>query len=215
MRGRVWVVGLTLLFGGCGSEPPRPSETTAPPEPEYVPPLSARFIEPLVFAPYTRAEFPDTFKRWGSAEVGRINALRVAAAEKLIATERCNSVSSSELSPERSTSEPTVFVDCANGARAYLTVTDVADLAVKETTVVQDDAVSLCMGAATSNFNEWVRPANLTLREHEAFRSSALGTWMVRLTYRARSDNYSSGDLTATCSVDPSGEAAIWDIIEG
>ena len=215
VRLSVWLVCLGFLCAGCGSEPPAPTEPPPPPpKPKYSPPLSARFIEPLIFIPYTRADFPETFAKWGPAGARRINALRIAAAERVIIDERCNRVDGAELSP-RSQDEPIIFVDCQNGLRAMLRASELDDMpSPRPTDVTRESAVSLCEDAASAHYNEWMRPATLTFARSEAFLSKTLGTWMVRMTHQAKGANFSIGDTDATCSVDPLGEAVIWNIVE-
>lgn len=102
MRGIEWAVliaGLSI----CGS-------------------VIAAEIDPGVFEPYTKAGFPKTFAKWGTAGVKKIDKYRVLAAKAAATSDRCDRVDVAELSDSRSSppANIVIFVDCANGERFYL-----------------------------------------------------------------------------------------------
>ncbi len=85
-------------------------------------------IDPGVYMPYTRDQFPKAFSAWGQSGIDRIQELREAAAKSAAANPSCEFVDMVELSESRSTprSNPVVYVDCRNGERMYFSEDDLA-----------------------------------------------------------------------------------------
>lgn len=110
------------LTASCGQEPKTGQSETQNAKPAAAP------IDPGVYEPYKREQgWEKTFARWGDEGVARIQRLREAAAETVASNPKCDSVELSEISDSRSTppDTPTVYVDCANGERFYLSESDV------------------------------------------------------------------------------------------
>lgn len=75
------------------------------------------------FFPLTRDYVPDLYKQWGKKGIDRINRATEAAVNITSTSSKCDEVSQSGYSMDRSVpkKEFSVFVDCSNGERFYYT----------------------------------------------------------------------------------------------
>lgn len=81
----------------------------------------ARKISSYALSPYTKQGYPKTFKTYGS-RIAEIEAFRREAAEMAIDSGKCDFVTMSELSYDKSSPGSLKFwVDCRNKQRIYLT----------------------------------------------------------------------------------------------
>lgn len=147
-----------LTLAACSDSPtPPPVAATPPSSTAEAPPASdeaarAR-IDDYVFAPYTKAEFPKSFAKYGKA-MDRAQALREGAARKALDSGRCDRVIGSDLSDRGTAENLTVFVDCENQERFYITEGDLKlatpALTQSERTIDRASAIKACSDAATA-----------------------------------------------------------------
>ena len=143
-------------------------------------------IDASVFRPMERRNFPKTFAAWGTQGARKIDRYRAKAARIAARNARCNHVEFAELSDQRSTppNQITIFVDCRNGERFYLTSAEMDNNAtassVAETTVKYDDP------EARRKLEE--RCQELTLAAL-VYPSSFSRTWSKPQFYRAPQGN--------------------------
>jgi len=156
-----WKFLLAPLVAGalasCGQSPV-PSEQQGPvasaavPQPQSAALDPAKLMSEYVHERYDKRDYPKLARKIGSAWT-RIQPLREAAALKAIGSGRCDFVELVEVSNERSSKEQlTVFVDCRNHERFYVTETDVVSdhkvVAQSEKTVSRGRAIAACAQAA-------------------------------------------------------------------
>jgi len=89
-------------------------------------PVGAAEVDPSVYRPMDRRNYPKTFAKWGADGVKTIDRLRKDAALFAAKSSECDTVDTSELSEQRSSppNQIVVFVDCSNGKRFYLSESD-------------------------------------------------------------------------------------------
>lgn len=109
---------VACLLSSCGGDEPASNDQNR---------TSPAPIDPSVFQPYTRDQFPKAFAAWGVDGIRRVQTLREGAAKSAAANPKCDAVEIAELSDSRSSppDSPVVFVDCRNGERFYLSESDV------------------------------------------------------------------------------------------
>lgn len=159
---RIAGLALAILLAGCGKPPvedlsdsQEAAEPVAAPAPSEVatPKTDPRTrIDPYVFEPYAKSGYPKLAAKLGRSW-SRIQALREAAAVKAIETNNCDHVELAEVSDARTTRENiTVFVDCRNRERFYVSEADVAassnPVAQSARTVGRSQAIEACAEAA-------------------------------------------------------------------
>lgn len=78
-------------------------------------------IDPNVFEPYDRTQWPQAFTTWGEVRFAQISKVRERAARAAAANPLCDRVEMAELSPSRSRPplEIVILVDCRNGIRFH------------------------------------------------------------------------------------------------
>lgn len=142
----MWVsFGSIALSVYLGSKSPNAEQT----ENTITPSTPEEQIPAYVIAPYTKSEYPDIFKKYKKF-IPRINKLRVDAAKQAISSKKCDMVSMSELDIERSTKNNfSVFIDCQNKARIYISEADIKSKKTlhteKEKSWNEKEAMSMCM----------------------------------------------------------------------
>lgn len=141
---------------------------------------AAAEIDPSVYDPYTRDQYPKTFKTWGSAGVKKINKVRIAAAKKAAASAECDKVDIAELSDVRSSPKKriVIFVDCANGKRFYISDDEVS---IPGDTPVQSEETK--MRALPDNIA--IERCEIALKSSLKFPSSYDPDWGGKGVYRA------------------------------
>lgn len=131
----------------------QPATIPPPPQPPPPPPDPRKLIDPGVFDPYTKADYPKLAKKLGPAWV-RIEPFREAAAMKALESPRCRSVDVAEVSLDRSTREDLfAFVYCNNlNERLDFTESTVLQsgtpLTNSEKTIDRATAIAACSAAA-------------------------------------------------------------------
>lgn len=92
-----------------------------------VAPTKMGVIADGAFTPMDKANFPKSYKKWGSAGIKKINDLGPKAAQLIASSGTCDTLNIVALSDERSKpkSDIVFFGDCANGKRFYISQKDV------------------------------------------------------------------------------------------
>lgn len=148
-------------------------------------------VDPSVYRPMERKNYPKTFAKWGAEGVKKIDRLRKDAAVFAAKSTECDKVETSELSEQRSSppSQIVVFVDCSNGKRFYLSD---ADLRTAGQPASQESKMkSLTNEAAMEQCQSRVRSGL-------AFPSTMSVKWSGSNVYRAPT----TGNVVATFNFD-------------
>ncbi|MNS07281.1 hypothetical protein D3C72_387200 [compost metagenome] len=212
---RIIISTMAVALAGCGdgggvqSEPAalvsaEPAETAAVTAP----------IEPGVYEPYTRDQYPKTFATWGNAGVKRVDALRAAAAETVAKNPVCDKVAYAGLSDNRSQApdRPIVFVDCENGQRFYLGENDVgssvASQTQKSSRFTRSELVGLCTQSVQSqlNFPSTFDQGIWTISSRQA---PYTGNWVVEFDFKAKNAFGLELPASARCITTPEGAAEV------
>lgn len=164
MLNRIMPLALAVLCGCTVSEqaPPQAANTGSssdlsqmPPAPPASREVMRTRIDPGVFDPYTRKNFPKLFAKIGTSGLPeRIQALRIEASFRALESQQCDRVELAEISLMRSNrGDLAVFVDCRNGQRFNMRESDLKD---KKSTLLpnsmrrmsRQQAIELCTHAA-------------------------------------------------------------------
>jgi len=135
-------------------------------------------VDPNVYKPMDRKNYPKTFQKWGASGVKKIDELRKSAAQFAAGSLECDKVAISELSDSRSSPPDNIviLVDCENGKRFYLSAADIKEARAPQS---QDAKMESFTDAAA------LEQCQAKVRESLAFPSSMSIKWSGSNVYRA------------------------------
>jgi hypothetical protein len=103
---------------------------------ELADPAKTGTIEPIAVDPYTRADYPDLVRKWGSL-IPTINRERLLAAQIASRDSRCDGVTNAQITDHGSRADRHYMTECNNLTRIYF---DTKSLSARRSAVVRTEA---------------------------------------------------------------------------
>jgi len=193
-------------------EPPAVQTATALPEAPLTPEPRVAPILDSATAPITKSGSPRTFKTWGAKGVARINKAYIGAAEIASRSSRCDAVSVTGLSFEKSKppNDIIVFADCKNGERFYVTEAEaaagsaVASEREGNEAIGESTALFACRDAVKQQL-KYPSTMDASLLMGSSTGRAMNGAVQVYFTFEAKNDLGAMLPHEAYCTVDMNG----------
>jgi hypothetical protein len=223
------VIGIILLgmvgyqaFSGKKDDEPKAQETDAPSLANQ--PVQRAGPAPIAddaFDPITKASSPKLFKEWGNKGIDRINKAMQLAITKTANSQACDKVSLSGYSFDRSSAKNktfTIFTDCANQARFYLTEAQATDpdyqarSAAENISAIDDgDAMFTCRDLAATQIRF---PSSIDISVWNTSIERTNTTINVDLAFEAKNGFGNMLPYYAHCTVQDDGKTTLHSIKE-